>query len=78
MRQIGADRCRHDDGDGGADTELDAHLFGYAKQTKYFIKRRHDDRPAADAEQAGEHSGNDAGNDNSERKPEKLSKRDAE
>ena len=69
MRQKGAERGRHDDGNRGADAKLHAHVFRHAEHAKHLVEHRHDDRAAADAEQAGEHAGDDAADEDHKHEP---------
>ena len=48
VREIGAERGRHDDGERGADAKLHAHVFRHAEHAKHLVEHRHDDRAAAD------------------------------
>ena len=78
MGEIGLDRGRHDDRKRGADAKLHAHRVGHVEDAEHLVEHRHDDRAAADAEQAGEQSGNDAADDDGQREPEQLAQRNAE
>ena len=78
VRQIGADRGRHDDRERGADAQLHAHLVRHAENAEHLVEHRHDDGAAADAEQAGQKAGHDAADDDRGRQPEKLADRDSE
>ena len=63
MRKIGADRRRQDDGERGANAKLHVHRFRHAEDAKHFVQHRHNNRAAADAEQAGKQSGDDTADD---------------
>jgi hypothetical protein len=56
MGAPGADCGRNDDGERGADAQRHPHLQRHAGKPKAFIKHRHQDRAAADTEQAGKKS----------------------
>ena len=60
VREIGAERGRHDDRERGADAKLHAHIVGHAEHAEDFVQHRHDDGAAADAEQPGEDAGDNA------------------
>jgi len=78
MGEIGLDRGRHDDRERGANAKLHAHRVGHVEDAEHLIEHRHDDRSAADAEQTGEQSGNNAADDDGQREPEQLGQRNAE
>ena len=78
MRQIRAYGRRQDDGDRGADAKLHACRLGNAEHLKDFVEHRHDDRTAADTEGARENPGDDAAEDDGQRKPGDLAQRNAE
>ena len=73
-----ADVGWHDDRDRGADTELKTHLLRHFEHAENLIEYRHDQRAAADAEQAGQNAGDGAARDNGEREPCKLAERDTQ
>ena len=62
----------------GADAELHAHLLGHAERAEDLVEHRHDERAAADAEQAGENPRDDAADDDREREPDEFADRHTE
>ena len=77
MRKIRADRRRQDDRERRTDAKLHVHRFRHAEDAKNFVQHRHNDRAAADAEQAGKQSGDDTAEDDGKGQPENLMETDA-
>ena len=63
MGQEGSHIGGNDDGDRGADAKLEDHRFRYAEDLEHLVEHRHDQRAAADAEQAGQDTGDKAAGD---------------
>ena len=78
MREIGADRRRHDDGDRRAYAKLHVHVLGHTEYTEHVIEHRHDHSAATDAEQPGQQTCNQAAYHNGDGKPEKFVDPDTE
>ena len=72
MRPIRADRCRHDDGERGADAELHAYGIRHGEDVEHLVKDGHDDGAAANAEDPGEQAGDDPGGRGRSGKPSEL------
>ena len=59
-----------------SDVPMHAHCIGHTEQTEQFVQHQHRNRTTADAEHAGEDAGRDSGDDDCERQPGEIPKRD--
>jgi hypothetical protein len=72
VREERTDRGRQDDRQRGADAQLHADRIADAERSKHFIEDRHDNRAAADPEQAGQDPGRNAPCHDRGNKPSEL------
>ncbi len=72
MRLERTDRGRDDHRKRGADTKRHAHFQRHAGDAEAFVEHRHENRAAADAEHAGQESGERADCDQQQRELDEL------
>src|SRR5262245_5577529 len=78
MREIRADRGRHDNGERRAETELHTLLLRHVEHAKHLVEYRHDDEAAAHSEQSGEQARDDGANDDRMCEPHDFVERNPE
>jgi len=72
VRKIRAHRGRQNDRDRSTDAKLHAHGLGHFEDGEHLVQHRYDDGAAADTEQPGKNSGDDAADDDGKREPGNL------